>query len=330
MKISSKKIQLLIGAVIVALSAFVLISVNTAGSNQPKDVTLVTHDSFVMSKSLINEFDTQSGYSLKVISSGDAGTMTNRLILTKGAPIADVVFGIDNTLSGEAYAHSLIAGSLTATDFGDVCFNYDKFWFTAHKIPAPSSINDLTKPSYKGLTVIENPATSSTGLSFLAATVEKFGENGWQNYWKSLKTNNVKVDDGWEAAYYTDFSGSSGKGAYPIVLSYGSSPADEVRANGQSQTASILDGCFRQTEYAGVLKGAHNPAGARALIKFLLSPDFQKTFPTTMYMYPIASGTPIPSDWVKYTQTAAKTYGDHLDFNKNRASWLTQWAAIFG
>ncbi len=148
MKISSKKIQLLIGAVIVALSAFVLISVNTAGSNQPKDVTLVTHDSFVMSTSLINEFDTQSGYNLKVISSGDAGALTNRLILTKGAPIADAVFGIDNTLSGEAYAHSLIAGSLTATDFGDVCFNYDKFWFAAPVTVSPFGGMNLTSPAW--------------------------------------------------------------------------------------------------------------------------------------------------------------------------------------
>jgi thiamine transport system substrate-binding protein len=190
-------------------------------------------------------------------------------------------------------------------------------------------VNDLTKPAYKNLTVVENPNTSSTGLAFLAATVDKFGASGWQGYWKSLKTNGVKVDDGWESSYYTDFSGSSGKGNYPIVLSYGTSPADEVRASGETQTANILDGCFRQTEYVGVLKNAKNSVGAKAIVNFLLSPAFQKSFPPSMYMYPVAKGTPIPASWSKYTQQPAKTNGDHLDFNANRKDWLSAWSAIF-
>ena len=319
-----------ITAAILIIVIGVFVAVKVTGTKQNKDVVLVTHDSFVMSKSLIQEFDKTTGYNLRLLTSEDAGAMTNRLILTKADPIADAVFGIDNTLAGEAEANNLIAGPLVPTDFGDVCFNYDKYWFAAHKIAVPASINDLINPQYKALTVVENPATSSTGLSFLATTVDKFGTPGWQKYWSALKANQVKVDDGWEAAYYTDFSGSSGKGPYPIVLSYGTSPADEVRSNGQSQTASILDGCFKQTEYVGVLKGARNPAGAEAVVRFLQSPDFQATFPGTMYMYPKLASAPIPADWLKYTQLPAKTYGDNLDFNKDRASWLHAWEAIFG
>jgi thiamine transport system substrate-binding protein len=307
-----------------------LVTISFGGKTAPKDLTLITHDSFVMSSSLIKQFESQSGYHLKLLTAGDAGAMTNRLILTKGAPIADAVFGIDNTLSGEAYANNLIDGKLVATDYGNVCLNYDKLWFIAHHAAPPISINDLTKPQYAGLTVLENPATSSTGLSFLAATVDKFGSKDWQNYWRLLKANKVKVDDGWETAYYTDFSGSSGKGAYPVVLSYGTSPADEVRANGQSQTAAILDGCFKQTEYAGTLRGAHNPQGARALIQFLLNESFQRTFPITMYMYPISTHAAIPASWSNFTERPTRTFGDRLDFNADRANWLRQWTAIFG
>jgi len=326
MKFSRKA---LIGLSLVLVVGLVLIVINITGTKKPKDVVLVTHDSFVMSKELIADFNKTTGYKLKLLKAGDAGSLTNRLILTKATPIGDAVFGIDNTFAGVATSNHIIDGTLKATDFGDVCFNYDKLWFAKQKFAAPSSISDLILPKYKGLTVIENPNTSSTGLSFLAATVDIFGNSQWGSYWQSLKKNGVKVDNGWEAAYYTDFSGSSGKGPYPIVLSYASSPADEVRANGQSQTASILDGCFRQTEYVGVLKNAKNSAGAAAVVKYLLSPKFQASFPEAMYMYPAVTGTPIPAAWSQFTEIAPHTYGDKLDFNANRKSWLTKWSAIF-
>ncbi len=319
-----------IGLVFALGVALVISVVSSSGTAKVTDVTLVTHDSFVMSPELIAAFDAKTGYNLKLIKAGDAGSLTNRLILTKSSPIADAIFGIDNTFSGLAKQESIIDGKFQATDFGYVCFNYDKNWFAAKKLAAPKSINDLILPAYKNLTVIENPNTSSTGLSFLAATIDKFGATTWHSYWTALKANGVKVDDGWESAYYTDFSGSSGKGSYPIVLSYGSSPADEVRSNGQSQTASILDGCFKQTEYAAVLKGAPNPKGAQAVIDFLLSSEFQKTFPTTMYVYPTISGTPIPTSWSLFTQQPSRTYGDNLDFNAGRKGWLADWSAIFG
>ena len=319
-----------IGLVFALGVALVISVVSSSGTSKVTDVTLVTHDSFVMSPELIAAFNAKSGYNLKLIKAGDAGSLTNRLILTKNSPIADAVYGIDNTFSSLATSAGIISGKFQATDYGYVCFNYDKNWFAEKKLSAPTSIDDLVLPAYKNLTVIENPKTSSTGLSFLAATIDKFGASGWKPYWSSLKSNGVKVDDGWETAYYTDFSGSSGKGSYPIVLSYGSSPADEVRANGQSQTASILDGCFRQTEYSAVLKNAHNPKGAQAVIDFLLSSEFQKTFPATMYVYPALSGTPIPASWSSFTQIPTKTYGDKLDFNAGRKGWLADWSAIFG
>lgn len=328
MKISTRKIQAIAAVFIIILGA---ISFNLLNSNEKAatEVTLVTHDSFVMSAGQITQFTESTGLRLRLIKAGDTGSLTNRLILTKDVPIADAVFGIDNTFSGKAISAGIIDGSLTAIDFGEVAFNYDKDWFSAKKVPAPQSLDDLIKPIYKNLTVLQDPNTSSTGLSFLAATVDKFGKAGWENYWQGLRANGVKVTDGWESAYFTEFSGSSGKGKYPIVLSYGSSPAAEVRSNGLSQTGIINDGVFRQTEYAGVIKGAKNPEGAKAVIKFLLGKEFQASLPTAMYVYPIVEGTPLPPDWEKFTQVAVKTYGDTLDIDANRDLWLQAWSSIF-
>ena len=315
---------------ILGTAVLIVIAVNNTGTIKIKDLTLAVHDSFIMNESQIKEFDKQTGYNLKIVKLGDAGSLTNKLVLTKDAPIADAVFGIDNTFAGVAKSAGIIDGELIATDFGDVCFNYDRTWFSTHKITPPSAVKELVKPVYKNMSVIENPNTSSTGLSFLAASVEIFGEKNWPAFWKALKENGVKVDDGWESAYYTDFSGSSGKGAYPIVLSYGSSPADEVRADGKSQTAVITDGCFRQTEYVGVLKKAKNPVGAKKLIDYLRSPEFQVTFPTAMYMYPAVTGVAIPDSWSSFASKAERTFGDTLDINVNRKIWLAMWSEIFG
>ncbi len=294
-----------------------------------KTVVLVTHDSFAISDELIHKFESESGYQLKVVKVGDAGAMTNKLILTKDQPIGDAVFGIDNTLIGLAKENNIVEGDVQPIDFGDVCMNYDKDWFAAKGIPVPSDISQLTDSNYKNLTVVENPASSSTGMAFLATTVAKFGENGYLTYWTRLKANGVKVAAGWEDAYFTDFSGSSGHGPYPIVLSYSSSPAYEVRDNGESQTASILNDCYRQTEYAGVLAGAKNSKGAAALVKFMLSQDFQKALPESMYVYPMTRGLDLPIDWEKFAPAATTLVGEQLDVQAGRKGWITAWSKLF-
>lgn len=321
----------------IAIAGFSAIGLSGCSASSPTntatplpELTVVSHDSFVISDAQLAEFKQQTGITVKLVKAGDAGALTNKLVLTKDAPLGDVFFGIDNTFLGLAEDNGVIDGEARAIDFGDVCMNYDKAWFASKGLEAPTSIDQLTSPAYKNMTVLENPSTSSPGLAFLAATVGKYGEASWQTYWTKLKANGVKIAAGWEEAYYTDFSGSTGKGAYPIVLSYSSSPAYEVREDGQSGTASILDGCFRQTEYAGVLANAKNPAGARAFVDYLKSPSFQGSIPESMYVYPIDKSIALPADWAKWATVATKTYGDDLDVNANRKTWLSAWRAIFG
>ena len=301
-----------------------------SSSSLASTLTVVVHDSVVITDAQLAEFKKQTGIEVTIVKAGDAGAMTNKLVLTKDQPIGDVVYGIDNTFASVATSNNVIAGDLTAIDYGDVCLNYDKTWFANHELAAPSSMDDLIKSDYQGLTVVENPNTSSTGLSFLAASVAKYGEAGWQSYWRALKNNDVKITAGWEEAYYTEFSGSSGKGNYPIVLSYSSSPADEVRDNGESQTAAVLSSCYRQTEYAGVLSGSKNAGGAKQFIDFLLSDSFQASIPGSMYMYPISKTVALPESWSQFAPAAEQPFGADVDVNANRATWLKAWTEIFG
>jgi thiamine transport system substrate-binding protein len=292
-------------------------------------VTLVAHDSFAISDQSIAEFEASSDFELEIIRAGDAGSLTNRLVLTKDSPIADVVFGIDNTFRGVADENGIIEGDLVPVDFADVCFNYDRVWFEERGITPPDSWRDLTKPAYNSLTVVSNPLSSSPGLAFLASTVAAFGEDSFEQYWREIRDNGVRIAAGWEEAYFTEFSGSSGSGEYPIVLSYCSSPAAEIREDGKSQTVALLDEGFRQTEFIGVLAGAKNPEGAKALFEFLLSESFQNTMPGLMYVYPVNPEAVIPAEWAEFGPAATSTIGEDLSIATHREKWQNKWSAIF-
>ena len=125
------------------------------------------------------------------------------------------------------------------------------------------------KPEYKGLLSVSNPATSSPGLAFLLATIAAKGD-GWEDYWSALAANDLRVTASWSDTYYTDFSAPNYGGDYPLVLSYASSPPFEV-IDGKPTTAALLDTCFRQVEYVGVLTGAKHPKAAQKVVDWMLS-----------------------------------------------------------
>lgn len=312
-------------------------------------VTLVTHDSFNPDKKVLEKFEADSGIKITVLAQGDAGSLVNKLVLTKDNPLGDVVYGIDNTFASRAVDAGVLApytsplaknGSdkyalpgtdvLTPIDYGDVCVNVDHKYFADKKIPEPKTYEDLAKPEYKNMLVVESPATSSPGLAFLLGTIVHFGDDGWQNYWKSLQNNGVKVTAGWTDAYSVDFSGSDGRGSRPLVVSYASSPPAEVKAGmTAAPTGSLLDTCFRQIEYAGVLTGAKNPAAAKAVVDFLLSPEFQSGLAENMYVYPVDTGVKLPESWTKFAPVAPHPATmDPAKISQNRQKWLADWSDI--
>lgn len=319
-------------------------------SSAARQVAIVTHDSFSLSPELLEKFQNDTGYDIVHVQPGDAGVLVNQLVLTKDAPLGDVVFGIDNTFAGRAIAAGVLApyepealpadaadlaaddgNLLTPIDFGDVCVNADLAWFEARGLALPQTLDDLAEPEYKDLLVVENPASSSPGLAFLAATVGAKGDPGYLDYWKALAANGVKVAKGWTEAYSVEFSGSAGKGSRPLVVSYSTSPAFEV-VDGKAPTTALLGTCFRQVEYAGVIAGAENEAGAQAFIEFLLSPEVQADIPGQMYMYPAVRSTPLPADWVSFAPLSDQPFTvPAAAIAERREAWVKDWtAAVLG
>ena len=318
-----------------------------ADAPAPTTLTVVTHDSFNLTEELLTQFEADSGLDVTFVAPGDAGTLTNQLVLTKDSPLGDVVFGIDNTFAGRALAEGVIApytaealpatdaealkaddsGRLVPIDFGDVCVNADTAWFEANGKALPATLDDLAKPEYKDLLVVPNAASSSPGLSFLVATVGAKGE-GWVDYWSQLKDNGVLVAKDWTEAYTVQFSGSTGKGPRPLALSYSTSPAFEVVDGAAPPTTALLETCFRQVEYAGVIEGAANPTGAQEFIEFLLSPEVQADIPGQMYMYPAVTSTELPAEWVQYAPLSANPFTvPAAEIAEQRDGWIRTWTS---
>ena len=312
-------------------------------------VTVVTHDSFAVPDDVLAAFEEESGLEVTFVQPGDAGVLVNQLILTKDAPLGDVVYGIDTSFASRAIGEGVLEpyrspvvgpdveryaaddeGHLTAIDVGDVCINVDREWFAEAGIAEPETLEDLADPTYEDLLVVTNPATSSPGLAFLLATVGAFGEDGWLPYWERLRDNGVKVAAGWSDAYYVVFSGPRSEGARPLVLSYSSSQPYEVPEGvtdpAQAPTRAMPDTCFRQVEYAGVLAGADNPEGARQVIDWLLSAEVQADIPESMYVYPVDSGVDLPESWSLFAPPAREPFTvDPATLSERRDEWIRAW-----
>ncbi len=323
-------------------------------------VTLVTYDSFPEADTSLNEaldaFSADTGIDVEILVAGDTGTMLSKASLTAGNPEGDVMWGIDNTLLSRAIADEVFEpyvatgiadgsidiaaellelvpnGEATPVDYGDVCVNYDIGWYAERGLDPPASLADLADPAYAGQLVVQNPATSSPGLAFLLATIHEYGEEGWQDYWSRLGDNGVEVVDSWTQAYYERFTWAGG-GPTPMVVSYGSSPPAEVifaePARDDAPTGVIEDTCFRQVEFAGVLRGTDAPDEAQRLVDFLVSERFQSELALNLFVYPVNEAVALPQEFVEFTVVPdnSRTLDPEL-IDAERSTWIDEWTEL--
>jgi thiamine transport system substrate-binding protein len=334
----------------------IVLGVALAGTAAAESVTVLTHDSFAVSRSVIDAFTAETGIEVRFVAGGDAGATLNRAILTRDRPVADVLFGVDEGMLSRALAADLFephhspervhvdpvydlpafGDHVTPIDAGFVTFNLDRAWFEADGRALPTSLDDLADPAYADLTVVMDPATSSPGLAFVLGTIGVYGEDGWLEYWASLRDNGLAVRSGWSDAYYTAFSRYGGD--RPIVLSYASSPAAEVLFSDdpdadEAPTANLrCAGCsVRQIETAGVLRGAANPEAARAFVDFMLSETFQADVPLQMFVYPVRAGTPLPATFEAFAEVPDAQELAPLPSALEAEQierWLDQWTEV--
>lgn len=315
----------------------------------PAVLTVMTHDSFAVSESVVANFEKQNNVDVQFLEIGDTGTAVNKAALSKDNPLADVFYGVDNTFLSraleedifEVYQSPILAEISPSfildqsyralpVDFGDVCLNYQKSYFVENDLPAPDSLEDLIHPDYEGLLTVQNPATSSPGLAFLMTTVGYFGEDGYLDYWEDLKSNGVNIVNDWETAYYSSFSQAGGTD--PIVVSYGSSPPFEVlfaeEPLDDAPTAAVTSPgtCFRQIEFVGILRGTTNRDLAEKWIDYMLSPAFQEDIPLNMYVFPVNKNAVLEETFQKHLVVPEITADiTPAQIAENRETWINDW-----
>ena len=338
-------------SILVLIIAVFLIAACSSG---PVSLVVMTHDSFAISEETIAAFEEENNIDVVFLPSGDAGSALNRAILVKEAPIADILYGIDNTFLSRAIGENLFdaytppllneipdafklddQNRVVPIDYGDVCINYDKQFFRENNLEIPTSLDDLVNLEYANLLVVENPATSSPGLAFMLATIAEYGEHGYLDFWAELKDNGVVIVNDWGTAYYTNFSGSVGQGNQPMVVSYGTSPAAEFIFSeeelSESPTASLVgrNMCFRQIEFAGILKGSKNRALAEKFIDFMLSTHFQEDIPLNMFVFPTNKDADISQEFLDHIQIPDHPAVIDIDeIAKNREVWIEAWREL--
>lgn len=321
-----------------------------AGPEESKEVTLIVHDSFE-SEGFAEAASAATGYDVKVITAGGGQELTTSLALTKGAPLADAFFGIDSVFASRLIENDIVEphkpanlparaekylfdekGSMVPVSMGATCLNTDDGWFADKGIPAPTSYADLVLPQYKDLTVLLDPTSSTTGASFYIGTIAEFGAAGAIDFWEDLVANGARVEQGWTEAYYSQFTYGAPDGTYPIVVSYSSSPAYTINEDGTAaETTAVLETCSSTFEYAGVLKGANNTAGAKAVVDYLVSREFQDTIAESMYIYPVDEGAKVPEEWEKFAPLPENPRDlPAVEIGENRETWLRDLAETIG
>ena len=333
-------------AALIAAAALVL---SACGGGEAAPLRLLTHDSFDVSIEVLERFTAETGIEVEIVPLGDTGSALNRVILTADDPEGDVLFGVDSTFLTRALAADiflphraegleLVDPSLlppddrvTPIDFGDVCVNYDIAWFEDAGLPVPADLVALADPIYAGLLAVQNPATASPGLAFLLGTIERLGEDAAFTLWERLRANDVLVTDSWTEAYYGAFTHAS-DGDRPLVVSYASSPPAEVlfadEPTDVAPTGVILDTCYRQVEYAGVLAGTSRPGDAGLLVDFLLSPAFQADVPLTMFVFPARTDVALPDVFAAHAKLPERPLvmaPERID--ANREDWIGRFTA---
>lgn len=323
-----------------------------AATETPDTLKLIAHDSFAGVAGEVGAFDpftAETGIEVDIVAAGDAGSMVNQAILTKDNPLADVLFGIDDTFLSRALDEQIFSSyraegtdqidpeltdgesRVTPIDFGDVCINYDKAWFESTGTELPEGLEALTASQYAEHLTVEHPATSSPGLAFMFATIDRFGEDGWLDYWAGLRDAGVNVVSDWDSAYYGAFTRYGGESS--MVVSYASSPPAEVIFADEpldvAPTGVIEDGCYRQVEYAGILDGTKYPEAAGLLIDFMLAKDFQETIPLNWFVFPVNPKAELPEAFVEHTvipANPARFAASHIAENRDR--WIDEWIAV--
>ncbi len=337
-------------ATVLLCTLLTLLAASSAwGQNSSTKIVAYTYSSFasygaadIVSKA----FENATGATVQFVATGDSRAMLSKLIAewaASGTAPADAFVGIEVNDAGNALSRNLFepvtvsdvpnlasvpdalrfdpSNRLIPYEHGFITLVYDTRYMKGRKVP--KSFSDLLETDYRKSIIVEDPRTSSPGLSFLLWTIAHFGENGYLSYWQKLMPNVLTVTSSWDTAFDL-FS----KGEAPMMVSFATDRAYDVIAN-QSDTIRVLtlggEG-YRTIFGMGVVKGAQHPGLAKKLLNVILSPGVQSSLPETEWMIPANSRAKEPKLFEKYAVVPSKPVELPLSrVESSLSKWISAW-----
>lgn len=285
-------------------------------------------------------FEETCGCTLTWVATDDSATLLSRLKLEGKASKADVVLGLDTSLMAEAEASGLfrphgltperiaVPGGWTDPTFLPFDWGWFAFVYDRTKLAKPpASLAELIETDAPVKILIEDPRTSTPGLGLLVWMQAVYGDQA-PAMWKKLAPKIVTVTKGWSEAY-----GMFLEGEADMVLSYTTSPAYHVIAEGKDQYAAAIfsEGHVAQVEIAGIPAAAPNPELARDFLAFMLSDRFQSAIPEGNWMYPaVTPAAGLPAAFAALPQPERTLTVAPEAVKDNRRVWIDAWTAALG
>jgi thiamine transport system substrate-binding protein len=317
----------------------------TAALADTPTLTVYTYNSFTADwgpgPKITPIFQQQCGCKIQWVGVEDGAALLSRLKLEGKNSRADVVLGLDTSLTAETEATGLIAPSgvdlkalklpIAWSDPYFVPFDYGYFALEYNsdllKTP-PKSLADLAAlPGDEPKILLEDPRTSTPGLGLMLWVKAVYGDKAG-DFWKSLAPKILTVSKSWDEAY-----GLFTKGEAPVVLSYTTSPAYHImEENTQKYKAmDLAEGNYMEVEVAGMLAGSQHQDLARKFLQFLMTQDFQKQIPTTNWMFPVTDiGSDLPPVFGQIPAPKQSLLLPPDEVAAHRAAWVKEWLDAVG
>ena len=314
-----------------------LLSIATSALAETPVLTVLTYDSFTpeWGPGPIIEagFEATCACDLQFLAAGDGAALLARVKLEGATSAADIVLGLDTTLTADATATGLFA-PVTAADntlpvaFADPSFvPFDWGWFAmvydnTKLTTPPSSFEDLAASDLKIL--IQDPRSSTPGLGLVMWIKAAYGDRAPQ-IWADLADNIVTVTPGWSEAYNMFLAGEA-----DMVLSYTTSPAYHLIAESDATKSAALftEGHYLQVEVAGKLAATDQPVLADAFLAYLTSEAAQAALITTNWMYPAKTpAAGLPAGFETLIQPGTSLLLSSKEAGTARAPAIAEWQA---
>ncbi|HWK15777.1 MAG TPA: thiamine ABC transporter substrate binding subunit [Rhizobiaceae bacterium] len=312
------------------------------GAAAQEKLTVYTYESFTAEwgpgPTVEKNFEAECGCDVEFVSVADGVALLNRLRLEGEATTADIVLGLDTSLTWEAQQTGLFAphgisldnidvpGGWTDETFVPFDYGYFAVVYDSQTLASPpASLQELVEGDPSAKIVIQDPRTSTPGLGLLLWMKAVYGD-GAKDAWAKLSRRVLTVTPGWSEAY-----GLFTNGEAPMVLSYTTSPAYHLIAErvDRYKAASFAEGNYLQIEVAAATKkGAANPLAARFL-SFMTGPGFQNVIPETNWMFPAGkTSEPINPVFNDMAKPAKPLSISPEEIAANRKAWIDEWLSV--